>query len=98
LRVLHSFPTRRSSDLVGQIGPELGEPIDICILCVGEELHGVVFHGITVELRTVVEISAISHTARARRAEACAGGIFQVLLIRFRSEEHTSELQSPYDL
>src|SRR5437867_13422894 len=57
-RDLHSFPTRRSSDLTAE-----------------SRRHG---------------IEIIRETVGAR-VELCAVGIV-------RSEEHTSELQSPYDL
>src|SRR5437867_9186724 len=64
LRYLHSFPTRRSSDL---------PPIDF-----------------RYQLGRVFELSLL-HEAFWRRLAV----VMRPLL---RSEEHTSELQSPYDL
>src|SRR5437867_6402283 len=58
---LHSFPTRRSSDLIP------ARPIS----------------------------AAIRNRTRRGPPSAAGGGPLRVLL---RSEEHTSELQSPYDL
>src|SRR5207248_10937253 len=68
LRALHSFPTRRSSDLVDEL-PRIVVGADGLIrVVVGENEDDV----------------------RALRIRAARGA--------GRSEEHTSELQSPYDL
>src|SRR5207248_9364508 len=71
--VLHSFPTRRSSDLPG-----------------------------------LERVGRGRAAALVRRALVCAAGRVRLLLVgravhdvdatAVRSEEHTSELQSPYDL
>src|SRR5207248_11079230 len=63
-QILHSFPTRRSSDLVTDLGSWCLAPGYI-------DLHTHGFHG---------------HENREYEGQ-CS-----------RSEEHTSELQSPYDL
>src|SRR5438094_2639816 len=73
-RDLHSFPTRRSSDLAQCVRPLRLHP--------GCLLHAV----IDVDVRAAVRrLEADSIDALVRPTSA-------------RSEEHTSELQSPYDL
>src|SRR5438094_5242296 len=67
---LHSFPTRRSSDLCG--------PRDRYAIC-----------------RPRCSRRAFGSAARSRGARRSRGGSPRE---RARSEEHTSELQSPYDL
>src|SRR5437867_6467100 len=80
-RDLHSFPTRRSSDLVAA-----AERIERVRALCGDFAHArSVFRRELVPLvliPDVFEVEAVVAQARERR----------------RSEEHTSELQSPYDL
>src|SRR5437867_9284642 len=73
LEPLHSFPTRRSSDLLRQF--------------FRAPLHSLV------KLR--YQLAAFGRENLQVRAENTHG---LQLLFRKRSEEHTSELQSPYDL
>src|SRR5207248_8917053 len=76
---LHSFPTRRSSDL------EAG---------VMRELH---WHATATEwafvLKGRVRTTVINPAGQTETNDCCANTAFEN-----RSEEHTSELQSPYDL
>src|SRR5207248_11355777 len=81
LRYLHSFPTRRSSDLnpIGQqlrLNDAVGEVIGV----VGD-----------VHMKSVADPAE-----RVVYVPLSQGGRFAVFAVR--SEEHTSELQSPYDL
>src|SRR5437867_7346664 len=89
LRYLHSFPTRRSSDL-----PFAGLRVPLIVAGVAE--------------RDVLEEDDVGHDRQEALIEAdLEGGRHggdQLALARVcpgppgRSEEHTSELQSPYDL
>src|SRR5207248_11321605 len=74
---LHSFPTRRSSDLVAQEHVVLVTvPRDVAAKFVPVKLARLVITNV-----------------RDR-----AQNVGQSKILRARSEEHTSELQSPYDL
>src|SRR5207244_13554640 len=85
----HSFPTRRSSDLndVGfvtagkfQFDIEHGEPAPVR----GYESEFVFLEA---------EENAVEHIARLVRRDGISG--FAQTIVQIRSEEHTSELQSP---
>src|SRR5207248_10406666 len=85
------FPTRRSSDLG-----------TLARLCRVETLEWIdVFHG---EIRAASEGHAgVEHLSPRVRALLPGGATTEARLgpgaeARLRSEEHTSELQSPYDL
>src|SRR5437867_189405 len=67
-RALHSFPTRRSSDLTGRNGRPFG----------------------LTKFRTM-------HPCDEPRSEWVSDNVDRITRVG-RSEEHTSELQSPYDL
>src|SRR5699024_12381177 len=96
LRHLHSFPTRRSSDLLDLEGrvPELtlygqgSETVEIA-------LTGFDALGGTAEVRT-------RGVPVRRVGEQLVTTVFDLLLAQYgvfrRSEEHTSELQSRFDL
>src|SRR5207248_11514595 len=89
LRALHSFPTRRSSDLLGLLIAARGLPRP-------KQLRLVVALGGGLSLYVV-------HIAMAGPGNVWQGMVVDPLLNlrggrRLRSEEHTSELQSPYDL
>src|SRR5699024_12792733 len=86
-RALHSFPTRRSSDLGGM------ETI-LCVTPLGRK-------------RTVrAKLAVSAGVAAAIAVSSCLPHLIQVLrdyglpalLAPARSEEHTSELQSRFDL
>src|SRR5207248_4772821 len=88
-RDLHSFPTRRSSDLAGEI--------DASVVNIFREAlrQAVAFQ----EPSIVIDLSQVTYMD--------SGSIYALLDAwkeagrpseGFRSEEHTSELQSPYDL
>src|SRR5207248_9762028 len=93
-RDLHSFPTRRSSDLFAAVSPSCGSPAVRKIRCCDwvrhkrkcvQSLGGEDGHQLPRNMDLFERIAAISRSARrSGRSE--------------RSEEHTSELQSPYDL
>src|SRR5207248_10834603 len=79
-RGLHSFPTRRSSDL--GFGQPAGELADRTVQLLGPDRPVDPSHRLRLPGR------------KARRLDQVAQGARLAL----RSEEHTSELQSPYDL
>src|SRR5207248_11567835 len=87
--VLHSFPTRRSSDLCRESGNERSELRD------GKP------KGVSVGILVLIEAHDLGEL-NVRVEEGAAGpAIGQTADDAFtpdRSEEHTSELQSPYDL
>src|SRR5205823_9433922 len=94
-RALHSFPTRRSSDLGDGDG-------GVVLLCAVDAIRPVVVHGDVIELRRRLivllspTLAAIDGDGRAAViAVDQAPGIARVYPQRvMRSEEHTSELQS----
>src|SRR5207248_11589117 len=93
-RALHSFPTRRSSDLRGRVQSlhyfldrQRGE----CTFDDAREL-GTIGDAPRVVVETLVapELRCAEHFRAKPRPLP--------LVLNARSEEHTSELQSPYDL
>src|SRR5207248_6057856 len=85
-RSLHSFPTRRSSDLETAAG-EIVEALALLNRLDGIEILILGRGGGSAE-----DLGAFNH-------ERVADAIFQSRIpVVSRSEEHTSELQSPYDL
>src|SRR5207248_10026425 len=78
--VLHSFPTRRSSDL--------------CCLHIDASPPEVLLMKKLVLLFAIALVSITSHAQELQRWQQ---QVRNVTIIR-RSEEHTFELQSPYDL
>src|SRR5699024_11241826 len=97
LRVRHSFPTRRSSDLVHG-------STDTMVLT-GEGAQHPVFHGLTTDVEpdqpdyvgTQVPIARYHSLGCTQLPEGlrALGYIDDIVM---RSEEHTSELQSRFDL
>src|SRR5207248_11245778 len=88
---LHSFPTRRSSDLPSAGVPSSGAPAWSERLPRGQRLHV----GVGGRLRVRVGRDGVhlpAHAVGVERPELVR------LCVAARSEEHTSELQSPYDL
>src|SRR5207248_8766887 len=79
LRDLHSFPTRRSSDLAPR--PAAGDLVPV-----------------------VRRLPPLVGAPRAQGADVTEAltlhplGVLIAIVFALRSEEHTSELQSPYDL
>src|SRR5205823_8834082 len=87
-RHLHSFPTRRSSDLViVDRGMSLRDFVDIYLLKTGQRCFAVEDQGRLVGIITPRDVSNIS---RDRWDETTVREAMRPL----RSEEHTSELQS----
>src|SRR5207248_4854621 len=84
-RDLHSFPTRRSSDLQGDRGGE-----ETRSSRAGTAARSLLHPGIG---RTRPDL-----LASQRRNHSQGDGRLAALRVSERSEEHTSELQSPYDL
>src|SRR5207248_9831212 len=83
-RNLHSFPTRRSSDLKA-------ESIRVCVV----ERHKTVVRGKNLLQRLM---DAREQLIQVRGFIQRVHNFGVDLALGFRSEEHTSELQSPYDL
>src|SRR5207248_11568747 len=91
-RYLHSFPTRRSSDLTLS-------HYEICSV-LGEGGMGKVYLAEDRKLRRKVALKVLP-TANSGDEEACRRLLREAqarYTLPMRSEEHTSELQSPYDL
>src|SRR5207248_10155083 len=93
---LHSFPTRRSSDLsakylalLEKAGAEPRKTHDLsklkAILSTGSPLADTSFDYVFKKIKSDVHLASIS-------------GGSDIISCFVRSEEHTSELQSPYDL
>src|SRR5207248_9676171 len=80
-RDLHSFPTRRSSDLIGDAA--------------GCACY---FVGIIGEIHFMPHFNRVPPKARARPIGRAVSRPTHRTIACARSEEHTSELQSPYDL
>src|SRR5207248_10242669 len=92
--LLHSFPTRRSSDLMmlRQLYTIRHSWARLMDLFYWPLMDLLVWGFLTIYLRG-------THGAGAQAAQFIVGAlIFWDILFRSRSEEHTSELQSPYDL
>src|SRR5207248_7823326 len=90
LLVLHSFPTRRSSDLL--LGIFAGA---------GAIAFGLLIYAYLTlpDVRPLIKNNPTTTAfIRLRADEARENGLQLKKMQRWRSEEHTSELQSPYDL
>src|SRR5207248_11252276 len=97
-RSLHSFPTRRSSDLkIEQLVLVGGQPEEIAFF--RDPLHRRAERAITL---TVIGELGLALVVIGFVADRVPAGIFVEIDVavglHLRSEEHTSELQSPYDL
>src|SRR5437867_6810009 len=82
----HSFPTRRSSDLLERVA-------DVAEIAFGGEARLVRVHVLRLAIGAHHALPVAENNVLSRDAEPHV-----VLCRRDRSEEHTSELQSPYDL
>src|SRR5207248_10861502 len=97
LPVLHSFPTRRSSDLDWNFFTKspvsAGQPG-------GGVANAIVGSGIIVALAGLIglPVGVGAGLYLAEYGNGRLGWIVRFLADVLRSEEHTSELQSPYDL
>src|SRR5205807_6997035 len=94
-RDLHPFPTRRSSDLLPRRSAILVTSAIVSGLCLGS-MYGLIalgFH-VTYVVSSTVNFSQGSSVMLG----AVLGWAFAVRLGWPRSEEHTSELQSPCNL
>src|SRR5207248_10214435 len=90
-----SFPTRRSSDLLGKAGQIIGaeqpnneHDFDVSI--------GQAYALRTLSSKQIRQSAALAFDALAKRFKSDDPAQWRAP--RDRSEEHTSELQSPYDL
>src|SRR5207248_10552032 len=83
-RVLHSFPTRRSSDLV----------LTVALSAKPSDEARVQIERLAAQLGACVD-AIVGRDEWQQRRVAIAEALLEP---DFRSEEHTSELQSPYDL
>src|SRR5205823_13167910 len=88
-RVLPSFPTRRSSDLVGRGSVRRVGPIER--RAVG---HPIVVYQILDRGVPAPGVKAVRAVVQAGMVAVAATGQEEAAQDRFRSEEHTSELQS----
>src|SRR5205807_8704246 len=91
-RSLHSFPTRRSSDLVDEaltVAASFGYPVMLKAAAGGGGKG----------MRQVAAESDLASAFETAQSEAVASfGLADIYLEKVRSEEHTSELQSPCNL
>src|SRR5207248_4106647 len=93
---LHSFPTRRSSDLPTLSRPQLGQAI-----ITGPRSRRPSALRISKAVLTSSTGSAVSDTRTVSPIPSTSSAPIPTALLiepEYRSEEHTSELQSPYDL
>src|SRR5207248_6057351 len=93
---LHSFPTRRSSDLAEVIfdgAPLTPVSVSDTAIVVVSPPHPTGF--VDVEVRNPTSLSA---TLSSAFEYVCGQPFTAIVQGSARSEEHTSELQSPYDL
>src|SRR5207248_8832965 len=91
LPALHSFPTRRSSDL--SVGRHVfgAAALALGLITLASHDYGG-WHQLRYLAYAAVAAQILGGAAmQFRRTEKAGGGVL-------RSEEHTSELQSPYDL
>src|SRR5690606_41985916 len=89
-RHLHSFPTRRSSDLMDEINHSSKKINDIIGV-----IDGIAFQTNILALNAAVEAARAGEQGRGF---AVVAGEVRNLAQRSRSEEHTSELQSRENL
>src|SRR5207248_10932211 len=94
---LHSFPTRRSSDLQKWTRHlPLSEEMEYCAESRSKTICP---SSTTTPVRASARNSWIARASSSGVMERGQGGIGEAAKpVRIRSEEHTSELQSPYDL
>src|SRR5207248_3662455 len=83
---LHPFPTRRSSDLTNLASRLCGEAKADQIV-VSRRVYGMVEPWVEARALDDLQLKGFNHPVLAME-----------IVERARSEEHTSELQSPYDL
>src|SRR5207248_11785081 len=88
--VLLSFPTRRSSDLADNLA------LSVVAEAIGRGTPVIVGPSLNAPLLDHPEAQA-SHAVAADVADE-PGSYGSTVISKDRSEEHTSELQSPYDL
>src|SRR5207248_4143737 len=90
-RDLHSFPTRRSSDLIA------AGLFCICLWAVATFRRSRQVQGAEIAIRYADSMAAGPSGDGKRYGFAFVPGMYRGTRV-WRSEEHTSELQSPYDL
>src|SRR5205085_9989499 len=91
---LHSFPTRRSSDLLSQVTPHVSGPDTVQIMSSLAEIEK---QKITIQKAYLLScvnsrIEDLAAAADVLQGKSVAPGV------QLRSEEHTSELQSQSNL
>src|SRR5207248_11387898 len=93
-RPRHSFPTRRSSDL-DLFGKNASAGFEAAVKAMnpGFEIVEMIAYP-----ETAADLSTEMSRAKALKPDVIAPITRPVTAILLRSEEHTSELQSPYDL
>src|SRR5207248_11213389 len=89
-RDLHSFPTRRSSDLKIPRAKMIAARLRAWSRRVRFEWPR--------EVREANENTMETPTMKTKKGNTKSVGVSMVFSFASRSEEHTSELQSPYDL
>src|SRR5207249_10090840 len=92
-RHLHSFPTRRSSDLKADGKVDYDAAGKLAMMLVADGSDGVVVSGTTGESPSLSDAEKIELVRTVK--EAIPG---KNVVAGTRSEEHTSELQSRFDL
>src|SRR5207249_12264248 len=93
---LLSFPTRRSSDLVEALSIHVVEPPAGLVDHLGAARRAPGLDGVALVMIGVAEESDVALVVIPTGEGA--GDLDDVLLLVIRSEEHTSELQSRFDL
>src|SRR5690606_41364564 len=96
-RELHSFPTRRSSDLAAEMPPASSASISLMI----SSAFFLLVTSETTRIRSLVSRSVIFIVSRRDARGRRGGRSFADQVVAFscaRSEEHTSELQSRENL
>src|SRR5699024_11987979 len=90
----HSFPTRRSSDLADVLNTEVIRPREIETTALGAAFAAGLGHGFWKDLQSLEELVATDKCWIPNMDAEERDRLYS----EWRSEEHTSELQSRFDL